>query len=108
MAKGFVVATALGTELEDYSGTLVGAECATAVCSQVFKTAFQISQAGFLEPAEVSYNFSHREIKLVLNGGNYVHMEILLQAGVDAQAATRLVLQELVFPVFQQQASIAG
>lgn len=107
MAKGFVVTTALGTELENYSGTMANAECATAVCTQVFKAAFQISQAGFLEPAEVSYNFSHREIKMVVNGGNYVSMEILLGAGIDPKGATRLVLQELVFPLFQGSLSIA-
>lgn len=107
MAKGLVVATALGTELENYSGAIAATECAAAVCHAVFKTAFQISTAGFLQPAEVSYSFSSREIKMVLDGGKYVTMEILLQQGIDIQLATQLVLQQLVFPAFQQQASVA-
>lgn len=107
MAKGLVVTTALGAELENYSGAIADAECAAAVCKAVFKTAFQISAAGFLQPTEVSYSFSSREIKMVLDGGNYVTMEIVLQQGIDIQPATRLVLQQLVFPTFQQQASVA-
>lgn len=102
MAKGLVVTTALGTELENYSGAIAATECAAAVCHAVFKTAFQISAAGFLQPAEVSYSFSSREIKMALDGGNYATMEIVLHQGIDIQLATRLVLQQLVFPAFSQ------
>lgn len=107
MAKGFVVATALGTELENYSGTLAGAECACTVCKAVYNVASQYSAHGFRSVKDVSYSFLCRELKLTLDNGSYVTMDVFLEMDVDANAAVRNVLREMVFPLFMQEHSIA-
>lgn len=108
MAKGFVVTTALGTELEDYSGAIAGTECACAVCKAVYDVASQYAVYGFRPVKEVSYTFHCRELKLVLDNGSYVTMDVFLGMEVDANAAVRNVLRQMVFPLFVQEHSIAG
>lgn len=108
MAKGFVVTTALGTELENYSGAIADTECAAAVCKAVYNVASQYTVYGFRPVKEVSYTFHYRELKLVLDNGSYVTTDVFLGMEVDANAAVRNVLRQMVFPLFVLEHSIAG
>ena len=108
MAKGFVVHTASGVRLENYSGSPFKLECACAVCKAVYDVASQYAVYGFRPVKEVSYTFNCRELKLVLDNGSYVTTDVFLGREVDANAAVRNVLRQMVFPLFVQEHSIAG
>lgn len=107
MAKGLVVHTASGTVLENYCGSPFKVECACAVCKAVYDVTSQYAAYGFRAVKEVSYTFESRELRLTLDNGSYVTSGIALGMEVDVNAAVRSALQNLAFPLFIQEHSIA-
>lgn len=98
MAKGLVVSYTLGTRFEQYTGTVKDAECAMAVCGSVFSAAMEVCRCGFVPVSHVAYDFAKREIGIHFANYEVLSKEIFLEGNVDVFAATRSILQGLLFP----------
>ena len=107
MAKGFVVSYAMGTRFEKYTGTVKDAEIAMAVCGNVFTAAKEVCCCGFVPVSHVAYDFAKREIGIHFANYNVLSQEVYLEGNVGVFAATRSILQGLLFPALSTSQFVA-
>lgn len=107
MAKGLVAAHGLGTGFKDYTGTVAEAEVAMGVCGNVFAAATEVCSNGFVPVSSVSYDFDKREIRINFANETYLSHAVYLEKEVSVLAATRNILQEVLFPALTTQGFVA-